>query len=283
MPSLLSLLALPCALALRTAQEPRPLVNMQAGCLIPREDLRTSRSFTPLWWQNASLALRHIGTEGEGCGLFAGPGRQCDIEAAEHYFVRKWIPKDSVVVEFGARYGTTTCEIAKQLGNSGALAAVEPDPRAWASLDANLYMNNCRAHVVRGAVSKKPLRIDGVVDGVGTGYATQTSCAGGIEVANYPFPEVERALKRKVDTLLIDCEGCVTGMMDQILPALQSTVKTVILEKDGGADYSHFLAALQKLKFKEVERVNDCDKKTTGASEGAWCGSDIWHIVWKRA
>ena len=56
----------------------------------------------------------------------------CSIEWDMHMLVREVIKPEDIVMEFGGRYGTTTCEIAKMQNNSGALTAVEPDPKVWA-------------------------------------------------------------------------------------------------------------------------------------------------------
>ena len=45
----------------------------------------------------------------------SGLGFICAIEFPEHALVRDWIRPDAAVMEFGARFGTTSCEIAKKL------------------------------------------------------------------------------------------------------------------------------------------------------------------------
>ena len=56
----------------------------------------------------------------------------CGVEWDMHLLVRKFINPSDTVMEFGGRYGTTTCAIAVQQNNSGALIAVEPDSKVWA-------------------------------------------------------------------------------------------------------------------------------------------------------
>jgi hypothetical protein len=62
-----------------------------------------------------------------------------------HLLVREIINPTDTVMEFGGRYGTTTCAIAVLQNNSGALIALEPDPSVWAIQEvggnkANLFL-----------------------------------------------------------------------------------------------------------------------------------------------
>ena len=54
-----------------------------------------------------------------------------------HLLVREFINPTDIVMEFGGRYGTTTCAVAARQNNSGALIAVEPDPKVWAIQEVN--------------------------------------------------------------------------------------------------------------------------------------------------
>ena len=61
----------------------------------------------------------------------------CSVEWDMHLLVRKFINPTDTVMEFGGRYGTTTCAVADIQNNSGALIAVEPDPKVWAIQEVN--------------------------------------------------------------------------------------------------------------------------------------------------
>jgi len=260
--------------------EPIPLSLNRAengACSLPHVGLTRSESFNPTWWQERSPRRGHVGTESEDCKLFRGHGRKCLLEAPEHTLVRRWIKRGDVVMEFGARFGTTSCEIAKAIGNSGALVSVEPDPSVWGALDTNLLENNCHARVVQGALSSRPVFIP-----KGTSYATKAGCSGDIKVPNYSLEEVEQALGKKVDTLLIDCEGCAESMMDQLHPSIKTQVRTIILEADGFVSYHKLLDDLKADGFETVDELNDCDKNATGAPPEVWCWQKIKHYVLQR-
>jgi len=226
------------------------------------------------------------------CGSFVGKDFDCYIESPEHELVRKWIPANATVMEFGARFGTTTCELAKKLGNSGRLVTVEPDPYVWSWLESNVKSHNCHAHVLRGAVSTSPIHM------LGSGYGgrSATGKQQGFTVPTFHFDDVEKASGLKFDTLLIDCEGCAQDMMDQIGPKIQSQIKLIIIEADmpkvkPGAftdctshcmDYQKFFAFLKESGFEQVDEFNDCNKAVSGAPASTWCGPWINHYAFRR-
>jgi len=227
----------------------------------------------------------------EDCGSWKGEGLSCEIEYPEHNLVRAWIPQDATVMEFGARFGTTSCEIAKQQNNSGNLIVVEPDLNVWDFLEENLHAHSCNARMLRGAVSSTDLHVAAKLNKK-RGYSNRPVEKGGKVVPGFRFHEVEEALGKKVDTLLIDCEGCAQFMMDQISEPIKSgQIKLIIIEGDMpvGAkdckkncmDYQKFFGFLTENGFEMVDKFNDCDRKRTGAAEGQWCGTWIDHFAWR--
>jgi len=258
-------------------------------------DLTADALFNMKWIPGGAPASAHVAAE--NCDSFAGNGFACYIESPEHALVHKWIPANATVMEFGARFGTTTCEIAKKLGNSGRMVTVEPDPYVWGALESNVKSHNCHAHVLRGAVSSSPLHM------LSSGYGGRSETGqmrGGYTVPTFKFDDVEKASGLKFDTLLIDCEGCAQDMMDQIGPKIQSQINLIVIEADmpvatPGAvipraeactkhcmDYQKFFNFLRKSGFQQVDEFNDCDRTRSGAPEGTWCGNWIKHYAFRR-
>jgi len=224
-----------------------------------------------------------------GCSEFVGTNIICQIEFPEHKLVRDWIPKNATVMEFGARFGTTTCEIAHKQQNSGRLISVEPDATVWRDLQTNLASNNCHAHVLQGVVASTP----SFMPAGNTFYNAQSSKQPiGVQVPIFKFDDIESALGLKVDTLLIDCEGCLPDLMEQIGPKLDHQIDLILLEADmpTGApdcqgkcvDYSKFITFLIQHGFTMVDNFNDCDRAHHGAPAGMWCGPWIQHYAFRR-
>jgi len=252
------------------------------SCDYPRKtNLEDDEAFNPEW-QSSSNTVKTIS---DGCYNFDGRGFLCEIEMPEHELVRKWLPPDAVVMEFGARFGTTTCEIAKKLNNSGQIIAVEPDPSVHGFLKQNLQSNNCHARVLHGVVGSAPVYIP-----ENTGYGSRTCGSKGIKVPNYSIQDIKKAMHQtKIDTLLIDCEGCAQFMMDQIGPLIKDEVKLILLEADmpvehdqNGMDYTKFVNFLKENGFSVVDTFNDCDRTRSGAPVESWCGKWIDHYAFRR-
>lgn len=227
----------------------------------------------------------------DGCRSWTG-SPLCYIEAPEHTLVKKWIPQNAAVMEFGARFGTTTCEIAKQLNNSGKVVAVEPDRGVWGILTQNLEKHACRSHVVLGGISSTPLLMLGSGYGGRSDNTLGSKSVGGRYSPTFSFDEVEEAIGFKIDTLLIDCEGCAQFMMDQLKPKLKKQIQLILLEADmpmskgdcksNCMNYTVFFDVLEGYGFEKVDQFNDCDRSSTGAPNGTWCGPWIDHYAFKR-
>jgi len=56
-------------------------------------------------------------------------------EHAEQELAQKYIEKDDIVLELGARYGSVSCIINSKLCNKNNQISVEPDSRVWDALE----------------------------------------------------------------------------------------------------------------------------------------------------
>merc|ERR1719262_532163 len=135
--------------------------------------LKADKLFSPAKWHKGVAQ-----TVSEDCNSWMGEGMHCETEFPEHALVRDWIPHNATVMEFGARFGTTSCEIANKLNNSGSLVVVEPDLNVWPDLEANLASHSCNAHMLRGAISATDLHVAGKLN-VKHGYANRPVKSGG--------------------------------------------------------------------------------------------------------
>lgn len=265
-------------------------------------DLRSDALFNMSW----AATTRGLPTvEDKNCSFGTlEQGYICHLENAEHDLVRKWIPEGATVMELGARYGTTTCEIAKALKNSGKLVSIEPDEVVWGLLESNIKSHDCHAHVLRGAVADAPTELFGYGYGGRSESSTWLSWLGsklGIlhyrSVPTYTFDDVEKATGLRFDTLLIDCEGCAQDMMEQLKPKLEKQINLILIESDMGRnitetgnftdctthcmDYKQFFDFLEQSGFEQVDMFNDCDRTRTQNLD-TWCGPWIHHHAYRR-
>ena len=78
----------------------------------------------------------------------------CGNETTNLGRIRRWVHSKATVLELGAQYGMTSCEIAKAIQNSGRIVTIEPNPRVWTALHRNLVAHNCSAHVLQGGLQR---------------------------------------------------------------------------------------------------------------------------------
>lgn len=92
------------------------------------------------------------------CRTFEGAG-WCGMEWDQWVMASALLRHDDAVVEFGARWGTTSCMLARLTHNSGKVVSVEPDRNAHRALLQNRATHRCNFHAVLGTVSERPLTI----------------------------------------------------------------------------------------------------------------------------
>eukprot|EP01040_Poterioochromonas_malhamensis_P012998 gene12998-14251_t len=175
-------------------------------------------------------------------------GADCPIEIVEHEFVYKYVRSSDVVLELGARYGTTTCAIACTLKNSGKVVAVEPDH-----------------------VSDVPFVV--VDQGYGTRTFTQPNATKEVITASSShmmLHQLHKVMDMQFTVLLIDCEGCITHLLSdnlQRLSHLLRHVRVILLEGDMGTkapdcskdcvDYDIWKKTFMGIGFAVVEETTD--------------------------
>ena len=76
------------------------------------------------------------------CSTFAG-AFFCGMEWDEWQLVKAFVRPENMVLELGARLGTTSCVLAQQTGNTGRVVSVEPDTKAHRPLLRNRARHVC--------------------------------------------------------------------------------------------------------------------------------------------
>lgn len=216
------------------------------------------------------------------CPTFIGmPNLGKPIEWDEWILSDAVITESSRVLEFGARYGTTSCILSRKTGNSGNVISVEIDSSVWSNLIDNRDKHHCNFHIVKGSVGDKPLLKAG-----GGEYDTFTKVAAENELKNeeliaaFDFQAIERHVGFKINTLLIDCEGCVDAIFSGKTAKLLDQVSLILIEEDnprfvkGG--YEAFFALLLSKGFKRVWNIQDSFSKSE-----EWSYS-LHHSIWSK-
>jgi hypothetical protein len=154
----------------------------------------------------------------------------CGLEWDEWMLVNAFVKEGDVVIEFGARYGTTSCMLSRAVGKTGHAIAVEVDESVQGYLLLNRHAHRCNYHAVLGSVSTKDIYLGGLA-----GYALFTSTEhkqGSTPIPRIDVTTIEHVLQRKINVALIDCEGCIdiveeNGMFDR-----KNGVDLILMEED---------------------------------------------------
>lgn len=282
-------------------------MSLLAAALLPVL-VQTTDMFTATWFDGGDASMD---CDFESPGGDLGGEFDCNIEGPEQSLVERWINPDATVLEFGARFGHTTCAIATKLQNSGALISVEPDEFVWNSIEANVKAHNCNAHLVQGVISNKgvimvegeygsrAIHVDAhdnltqvkeqIAQTIADPYKRQNFNADLQKhiQPHYNLEHVQRTLGLQVDTLLIDCEGCAPTVLD-LFPDLNQ-IQLILLEADMPAgertdcafacvNYTQLIARIEAAGLALVDEFNDCDFQRSSDKCFDW----INHYAFKR-
>ena len=214
--------------------------------------------------------------------------------------------------QVGARFGTSSCRLARATNNSGNVVSVDPDRRTTASLLANRRRHRCNFHAISGTVSAVPLQLgpQGTYNQRTVVSPSARSAAGAVPSTRSQFPvgrsalrrhnrsaamvipnfnllEVERLIGGRFNAALIDCEGCIGAVLS--IPSLLAQLELILLEEDmyvrngSGAvpgeqlvHYQDWHQRLERHGFAQVWRAHD-----TFSPESGW-SRFLYHSAWQR-
>jgi FkbM family methyltransferase len=169
-----------------------------------------------------------------------------NIEAYDQYLANKYILKNDVVLELGARYGSVSCVINSKLDNKYNQVVVEPDMRIWDVLEKNKKMNNCGFNIVKGFISNKKLGLTNL----DANYETTSVETDNTDIPSYTLSEIEEKYNLNFNALVADCEGFLEIFFDEN-PELYDKLDIIIFEADypDKCNYDKIKMNLKNRKF----------------------------------
>jgi FkbM family methyltransferase len=149
------------------------------------------------------------------------------IENEEQELAKKYLDKDDIVLEIGARYGSVSCIISQKTKKS---VCVEPDDRVWEILEYNKKINNCNFNIVKGFISKKKLSL--FDKHTYEGYGTSSKLDDNSNIPNYSLDEIKDKYNiKKFNVLILDCEGFMEQFIDENIELLND-LRMIMFEAD---------------------------------------------------
>lgn len=177
-----------------------------------------------------------------------------EFEGDEQKLVSLHLPRNSCVLELGARYGTVSCMISSVLDEPTKHVAVEPDTSVISALNKNRDSNNGQFHIWNGVVSKKPQKLMTAPPPSIPGhekyieYSCFTEECKFSNLQNLDLEALQNKYNLKFDALVADCEGFFPKFVEENIDNL-TQFKTIIYEKDGSP------WVIFKEKYKKVESI----------------------------
>ena len=181
--------------------------------------------------------------EEDNCDFKVEQGRKfdCSMEQLSRFVFTLWLRPGAKVLEVGARYGHSSCQLAKVLGLTGThgdaqgakQVSVDADPLVWDILEKNLADHECDVQVVRGTIGSKSYKLVNPQWNLGSkGKEQYGSFMADLNDSHHgtviPAHSV-RSLNLNFDTLAIDCEGCFATFLDEN-PELLESLTMIIVE-----------------------------------------------------
>jgi FkbM family methyltransferase len=154
------------------------------------------------------------------------------LETEEQIIVPRFIEKDDVVLEFGARYGSVSCMINHKLSTRSNHVCVEPDKTVWSALDKNRKTNDCNFQILKGFVSNTKQKMAGL--NAWSGYGARSVPANETNTGvppSYTLDEVKNKYNLKFNVFVADCEGCLEKFFDEN-PNFYDELRLFIFERD---------------------------------------------------
>jgi len=171
------------------------------------------------------------------------------IEKPEQDLANKYIEKNDVVLELGARYGSVSCVINSKLENKTHQVVVEPDERVWEALEQNKKFNDCHFSIVKGFVSNSKLGLNHLDRDYGVISVKDDES----KIPSFTLDEIMSQHQLKFNVLVADCEGFLELFFDEN-PTFYEQLRLIIFEADyvENCNYEKIKLALTKHQFKKV-------------------------------
>lgn len=174
------------------------------------------------------------------------------LEKNEQDIANKYIEKDDVVLELGARYGSVSCIINSKLANKNNQVSVEPDWRVWDALEKNKISNNCGFNIIKGFIGNKKMDLTNL-DCYYGGYGSTFIYNENSEIHSYTLDVIKKKYNLQFNVLVADCEGFLEVFFDEN-PTFYNELRLIIFEADypEKCNYHKIRESLIKHNFKAI-------------------------------
>lgn len=174
-------------------------------------------------------------------------------EMEERELIRRWLPPDIPVVEFGGGLGVVSCLTNKKLERPQDHVVFEANPSMISVLERNRDINRCGFAVLNRALAYGADFIDLDVDSEFVGSSIKTANGSSVKVPTTTLAITMDSYRFDQAGVVCDIEGAEADLIRNELPALGDRVRFLMAEMHpaiiGEDTVSELLQSLQDMGF----------------------------------
>jgi FkbM family methyltransferase len=180
------------------------------------------------WWHKTGKFIQNIEERVLNLHKYLNVGdTDMNSEFPEQTFIAKHVNPQATVLELGGNVGRSTMVLASVMNDSSRLVVMETDSNNSEILERNRIANNFDFHLMSGALTKTPLMQSNWV----SEPLKEPLPQGYFKVESFNLEDIQSKLPSPIDTLVVDCEGCLVPILEDF-PELLNHVDTVVIEND---------------------------------------------------
>jgi FkbM family methyltransferase len=166
------------------------------------------------------------------------------LETTEWKLAEAYVKPNDVVLELGARFGSTSVTLNK-IAKGKNIVCIEPDETVLETLENNRKINNCDFNIVKGIISKTKQSI------YLSDYSTYTTNDESGNIQIYDLWQLQKDYNLEFNVLVADCEGCLSTFFHHYKEFFKQ-LRLVIFEMDRpeSFNYKKFINLLLDMGFK---------------------------------
>lgn len=183
-------------------------------------------------------------------------------EMEERKLIRRWLPSETAVIEFGGGLGVVSCLTNRKLRDPSRHIVVEASPTMAVILERNRSLNNCKFRVLNRAIAYGEEHVfltvgDEFVGGTINGQGERT-----VRVQTTTISEIMSDAGFEEVGIVCDIEGAELDMIQKEFPMLGERIRFLMIEmhplllgSDVVDDLVHQLT--EHLGFSLKQRIGD--------------------------
>lgn len=183
-------------------------------------------------------------------------------EMEERELIRKWLPSDLPVIEFGGGLGVVSCLTNRKLSRPDRHVVLEANPAMIPVLEKNRAINGCKFHIINNAIAYGADYIDLNIDSEFVGSTAKAVSFG--KTARVRTTNIKALMDQfEFDRagIVCDIEGAEADVIDRELGPLGDRIAYIMAEMHpailGEDMVARLMKDLESMGFALKEQIGD--------------------------